>query len=103
MNMVPPGTVSAAGRASILSTAQHSQNITHMMHTDGNIAMADAIAMGKVNGYIPLDFSEAEQQVVAYQPVLCSMLGEEHKMTMMYIGAVKYLSLIHISEPTRLV
>lgn len=90
MNLVPPGAVSAAGRASILSIAQNSQNITHVIHTDGNIAMADAIALGNT-GYVPLDFLEAEQQVVAYQPVLCSMLGEEHKMTKMYTSAVKYI------------
>ena len=50
MNMVPPGAVSAAGRSSTLSTAQNSQNINHMMSAEGSIAMADAIALGKVQG-----------------------------------------------------
>ena len=74
MNLVLPGAMSVAGRSSIISTAHNSQNITHMMSTEENIAMVDAIALGKVTGYAPLDFSEAEQQVAAYQPVLCSML-----------------------------
>ena len=91
MNLMPPGAVSATGWSSILSTAQNSQNITHMIHTDGKIAMADAITLGKVTGYVPLDFLETEQQVVVYQPVLCSMLGEEHKMTKIYISAIKYI------------
>ena len=53
--------------------------------------MADAIALGKVTGYVPLDFLEAKQQVIAYQPVLWSMLGEDHKLTQMYIRSVKYI------------
>ena len=35
--MVPPGAVSTAARSSILSTAQNSQNITHMMLSKGTI------------------------------------------------------------------
>ena len=62
-----------------------------MMSTKGNIVMVDAIALGKVTDYVPLAFLEAEQQMVAFQPVLCSMFGEEHKMTKMYIQAVKYI------------
>ena len=85
MTMVPPGAVSTAARSSILSTAQNSQKNTHVMSIEGEIGMADAIALGKVTGYIPLDFTKAEQQVVAYQLLLCSILGEEHKMTRMYI------------------
>ena len=66
--------------------------MSHMTSTKGQtILYADALDIGKVNWYIPADVSEVLAQIEVYQPVLYSILGEEHTKTIIYLQAVKYL------------
>ena len=53
--------------------------------------------------YVPLDFTEVEQQVLAYQPVLYAIIGKAHKMTWMSIRVVKYVHCYLLSSKDSLI
>lgn len=95
MAFVPPGAQSPKELVAILNIERNSQNASHV--GNGNFSFEDAGKMSKVNGYIPISFTESELQIKAYLPVLFFLLGKCHNVIVAYGKAMKYLEDIKIA------
>ena len=89
MTLVPPGARSSKARAAILGIQQVNQNAKHV--GQGNMNFADSVTLSKVEGYVPLSFTESDVQIKTYILVLCSLMGLRHPLTIGYRQARDYL------------
>ena len=58
-----------------------------------NMSVADSVALSQAegNGYIPLDFTESDDQVKCFLPTLCAVLGLEHVLVTEYRKSSDYI------------
>lgn len=87
IGVVPLRAISSYVRAQMLKIAADFQWYKVMMYWITSIDVSD---LAKFNGYILVDFMEAQLQIRPYHSILCALIVELHPFTIMYVKRVLY-------------
>ncbi|VEU43031.1 unnamed protein product, partial [Pseudo-nitzschia multistriata] len=91
MAFAPPGG-SPTARKRQMEDAQAALAYDTLVSTEGNsLNLSDALTLGKSQGYVPLDWTEALLQIEGYLPVLATIAGVEHPLVRSYLDGLERL------------